>query len=126
MFTVDVLAPLLNQSPVRICNLLVCRIALDVMREREPGEEEIHWLEAHIEVVIQVGKASIKGITDFLALEGAGSSENGDLRDNLEQVDGARLALQGRVGLEIVGHLLDNEGYVGPELIGSETILDKL
>ncbi len=46
-------------------------VAFPVVREGRPGEHEVYRGKAHVEVVVEVGKAGVELTTDFFALEGA-------------------------------------------------------
>ena len=43
-------------------------ITLPVMGKRCPGKHEVYGGEAHVEVVVEIGKAGIEFTTDFFAL----------------------------------------------------------
>lgn len=123
---VGILAALLDEVLVGLRDGLVGSVTLAVVRERNPWEHEVKGLETHIEVVVELCKLAIELIADFLALESAGSSEDGNLGYDLEERDGAGLALEVGVLLEVVGDLLNNERNIGLEGLSSKTKLDEL
>ena len=56
---------------VCLCHFALRVVAFSVVGERRPGQHEVDGGEAHVEVVVEVGEAGVKSLTDFFALEGA-------------------------------------------------------
>jgi hypothetical protein len=96
------------------------------VRKRGPGEHEVDRREAHVKIVVQFGKARVKGVTDFLALERAGGSIDGEFSHDLGDIESALLALKGLVALDEVLGFFGDDGNVGAESVLGKTKLDEL
>lgn len=76
-------ATLLDDVHVEICHGALCVVTALVGWEGEPGEKKVGRGEAGVEVVEKMCKGAVEGIADLLALEGAGSREQGELGDDV-------------------------------------------
>lgn len=123
---VGVGAALLNEIHVGAGNLLVGTISGKVVWEWEPWEHEVDWNESVVEIMVEIGKGTVKSVTDFLSLQSARGGEDCDFWNDLEERNGARLASKILVGVEVGLDLVDNERDVGLEGIDGKTKLDKL
>ena len=121
-----VLAPLLNQVHVEAGHLLLRGIATLVAREREPRKHEVHGVEAKIEIVKETSEGSVESIADLLALQGTGSSENGDLGNDLAKRNGTTGTLEVLGLLDVVLHLLNDQRSVSLEGVDSQAEFHEL
>ena len=95
-------APGLDDFRVCLRHSVLRVVAFSVVRQRRPGEHEVYWGEAHVEVVVEVGEAGVEPAADFFALEGARGGVDGEFCECGGNVEGAGGAFEVRGALEEV------------------------
>jgi hypothetical protein len=76
--------------------------------------------------VVHLGEGGVEPITNLLALQGARRSVDGDLCNNLGNVEGARGVLESGGGLDKVIDLVGDQADIGAKRVRSEAELDEL
>lgn len=125
----DGLATFLDDGHVSLGHLLLSIISTTVLGEGSPGQHEVDGSEAHVEVVVEVGEGGVEAGSHLFSLEGAGSGVDGQFGEGGREVNGALVGgkpLVGVVFAEELTRLFRDEGDVGLEGRGSQSILDEL
>jgi len=121
-----VFAPLLNQVHVEASHLPLRGITTLVAGEREPRKQEVHRIEAEIEIVKERCERSVESVANLFALQRTRSSEDSDLRNNLAERNGALRTLEVLGLLEVVLHLLNDQRSVSLEGVDSQSEFHEL
>ena len=118
-----------NNIRVHLGHLLLCSVTPAVVRQRQPAKLEVDGDETAVEIVVELGEASVETFANLSALEGARSGVDGQLGEGRRKIDGAVVgseALRSRIFREESLGLSSDEVDVRAEGGGSEAELDKL
>lgn len=117
---------LLDRFHVQVAHVDVCQVSLAVVREWEPWQQEVDWLETVIEVMVYIGVFPGQLGANFLALEGTTGCEDVELGHGLGDVKCAAPTLEPRARLDVVGYLILDNGNSAFESLLCKGELDKL
>lgn len=76
--------------------------------------------------MVEVGEGGVEFLADFIALEGARGSEDGEFSNARGNVDGAGVTLECGSAGDVVGYFFGYEGDVGTEGFRGEAEFDEL
>lgn len=110
---------------VDLSHLCVRGVSTSIVRKRSPREQEVDRCEAKIEIMVKDGKLGCKLTTNFLALEGTGSSEKSDFGHGVGYIDNARSTSERRHRGDVVDNFPLDQLDVGLESFLRKTELDE-
>lgn len=119
-------ASLLDDVHVKFCHGALGVVAALVGWEGEPREKKIGRGEAGVKVVEKMCEGAVEGIADLLALEGAGSREQGELGDDVGEWHGAAGAFEVLGSFNQIFDLFNDQRDVGFEGFGGEAEFHEL
>lgn len=123
------LTSLLDDGHVRFGHLLLRIIASPVLWKRCPWQHKVDRGEAHVEVVVEIGKGRVELVANLLALQRAAGSVDGQFGKSRRQVH--RATARGKSLVDVVlgeelARLFGDQGDIGLQSRGSQAEFDKL